>query len=269
MGCVAWKRDPRSLYFALLIPSTYVFFTYLVAKDVRYSIFWIPAFTLYAALPLLYLRQSLFRYACIIVLTATTFYQVNQIYAMNPYYATGYDEAAQYVLREIKGPTVFFSGYNNGYFTYFMRALDPKRSVIVLRGDKLLTSSAIYPRNLLKTHAHSHEDIEDILGKYGTTHIVVESEDRTGIAIHQELRSFLESGPFRLVKEISVKSNHSKLRGQTLRIYEYLDPKPMTADYLELRLPIVGQTLRVPIDRLRRRLRLQPAEAKSPQAIVP
>jgi len=269
MGWTAWKRDSRGLYFALLILSTYVFFTYLVAKNSRYSIFWIPAFTLYAALPLLYLRQSLFRYAGIIVLTAATFYQVNQIYAKTPYYATGYDEAAQYVLRQIKGPTVFFSGYNNGYFTYFMRALDPKRSVIVLRGDKLLTSSAIYPRHLLKIHAHSRDDIEDILGKYGTTHIVVESEDRTGIAVHQEFRAFLESGPFRLVKEIPVKSNHVMLKGQTLKIYEYLNAKPMSADKLELRLPVVGRKLVVPINRLRRRLRLPPSEAKSLQTIVP
>jgi len=128
------------------------------------------------------------------------------------------------------------------------------RSVIVLRGTKLLSSFSVHPGNWQMIHAHSHEDIEDILDKYGTTHIVVESKARTGIAIHQELRGFLESGPFRLVKEISVKSNHSKMRGQTLKIYEYLTPKPMTAEYLELRLPIVGQTLRVPMDRLRRRL---------------
>jgi hypothetical protein len=135
-----------------------------------------------------------------------------------------------------------------------MRAFDPKRSLIVLRGDKLLTSAAISATHWLKIHAHSREDIENILNRYGTTHIVVESEDLTGIAIHQEFRAFLDSGPFRLVKEIPVKSNYPVLRGQRIKIYEYLNSKPITADRLELRLPVVGQTLSIPIDRLLSRL---------------
>ena len=133
----------------------------------------------------------------------------------------------------------------------------------------MLTSSAIYAHKSLKIHANSREDIEDILGKYGTTHVVVESEDRTGIGIREDFRAFLESGPFRLVREIPVKSNHYMLKGQTLKIYEYLNPKALTADTLELRLPTVGQTLRVPIERLRRRLHIPPGKAKSPQAGLP
>jgi len=255
MVWAAWKRDPRCLYFVLLIISTYVFFSYLTGKSPRYSIFWIPAFCLFATMPLLYLRQSSLRIAVIIVLGITSVYQVTQVYAIVPKYSTGYDEAAQYVIRESKGSTVFFDGVNNGYFTYFMRAFDPKRSLIVLRGDKLLTSASITFKRWLKIHAYSSEDIENILKKYGTTHIVVESEDRTGIAIHQELHDFLDSGPFRLVKEIPVKSNRRRLRGQTLKIYKFLNSEPITADRLELRLPVVGQTLSIPIDRLLSRIR--------------
>ena len=254
MVWAAWKRDPRCLYFVLLIISTYVFFSYLRGKDVRYPIFWIPAFSLFATMPLLYLRQSPLRIAVIIVLGITSIYQVTQVYAIVPYYATGYDEAAQYVIRESKGPTVLFNGRNDGKFTYFMRALDHNRSLIVLRGDKLLTSSSIFPNTLLKIHAQSTEDIENILNKYGTTHIVVESKDHTGIKIIQELLVFLNSGPFRLVKIYPVKSNFSGLEDQTLKVYEYLNSKPITATHLELRLPVVGQTLNIPIARLLSRI---------------
>ena len=61
LGWSAWKRDSKSLYFWLLILSTYIFFAYVIHNLPRYSIFWIPAFTLFAALPLHYLRQSSLR----------------------------------------------------------------------------------------------------------------------------------------------------------------------------------------------------------------
>jgi hypothetical protein len=262
MGWAVWKRDPRVLYFGCLILSTYIFFSLLRGKDARYAIFWIPAFSLCAALPLCYLQQSkALRIVSTIALGITCLYQVTLVYARVPSYAVGYDEAAQYVLRESKGPTIFFDGYNNGYFIYFIRAFDPQKSRIVLRGDKLLSSSSIVPKHWLKIHVHSAQEIENILNQYGTTHIVVESADRSGIAIHQAFRAFLDVGPFRLVKEIPIESNRAPLEGQMLKIYEYLSPQPMSADWLELRLPIVGKTLGIPLDRLRRQPRSpDPAE---------
>jgi len=255
MVWAAWRRDPRGLYFALLILSTYFFFSLLEEKSSRYSIFWIPGFTLFAALPLLYLRRRKFIHIiATVVLAVVTVYQVTQTYAIAPNYATGYEEAARFIVRESKGPTVFFDGHNNGYFIYFTRAFDPKRSLIILRGDKLLSSSSIMPRQWLKVHAHSRTDLENMIKEYGPSHIVVEAEHRSDILIHQEFRKFLDQGPFRLVSEIPVQSNRSPLRGQTLKIYEYLNSQPMTAKQLELRLPIVGQTVRVSVDPLRRQL---------------
>jgi len=248
LGWALAKRDSRGLYFGLLILTTYLFFSYLTAKDTRYPIFWIPAFSLFAALPLFYLRQSRpLRIAALIALSAITVYQVNRVYAMVPAHATGYDTAARHVLSDKNAPVVFFDGVNNGYFTYFMRALDPDRSRLVLRGNKLLSSSAIYFKLHLQVHAHSREDIQKIFDQYGVVYVVVESRDQTDIPIHRTLREFLESGPFGLEREIPVSSNLPHLAGQTLRVYRYLEPKRMTATTLELRLPIVGRTLRVPM----------------------
>jgi len=248
LGSAVWKRDRKALYFALLVVSTYVFFTYLLGKNSRYPIFWIPAFSLFAALPLSYLKdQKMLRISGMAVLAVTAAYQVTQVYARTPHYASGYDQAARYVLKHSQTPTVFVDAYNNGYFTYFMRALDPARSVYVLRADKLLSSSSISAKHWLEVHAHSQEDIRKIFDGYGIVYIVVESKDRSGVEIHRELRNYLKTGPFQLVKEIPVLSNRPPLVGQKLLIYRYLEPKTITADYLELRLPVVGQTIRVPM----------------------
>jgi hypothetical protein len=247
-----YVRDRRLLYFVCLILATYLFFTYLKGKNERYPIFWILAFTLFAALPAYYIgrvgRRA--RNYVLIVLIFLAGYQVQKIYARPLNYATGFDKAASYVLENSESPTVFYDGYNNGYFTYFMRALDPERSMYVLRGDKLLTSSAISSKNRLEVHADSREDIQSILAKYGVQYIVIESRDESGLDIHQQLRGFLHDGPFELDKSIEVESTRPPLRGQQILIYKYLNRQPITADYMELRLPVVGQTIRVPIRKL-------------------
>jgi hypothetical protein len=252
----AVKRERRGLYFAVGIVSTYVFFSYVVAKLPRYTIFWIPAFLLFAVLPLYFMRHSKGKHVVGSILMAVIIcYQVSQVYSRTPYYATGYKEAAKYVLSKSKSPTVFFDGGFEALFVYFMRALDPNRSMYVLRGRKTLSSSVLRTNIGLEVHATSALDIKDIFDRYGLEYIVVEKKkDKRFAKIHQILRDFLEDGPFELVKEIPVQSNHPKMpmREQTLRIYRYLDPKPITADYIEIRLPAVGQTIRAPIRHLSR-----------------
>lgn len=249
---IAWagiKRDRRAVYFGMLILAVYVFFSYLVGKNERYPIFWIPAFTLFAALPLAYLKgQKTVAAAVMVVLAGATVFNISETYKKPPNQASGYDVAASYVLEHSKTPTVFVDAYNNGYFTYFMRQLDPARSMYVLRADKLLSSSAIGSKTWLKVHADTRNDIRKILDQYGIVYIVVESRDESGVKIHQLFREYLKTGPFKLRKEIPVISeNRTPLKDQTLLIYEYTEPKPITADHLELNLPVVGQTIKVPM----------------------
>jgi hypothetical protein len=228
--------------------STYVFFTYLVAKDRRYTICWLPPITLFAALPLVYLAPfPRRRIAYAALLGLVTVAQVAEVYAKTPGHATGYREAAEWVLRHRESEMVFFDGDNDGGFIYFIRALDPKRSMFVLRGDQLLTSAVMSKRIRVQVHAHSRQDILDIFDRYGVVHIVVERGDRSTVAIHHELRAFLRSGPFDLVTAIPVETNLRWLTDQTLEIYRYRTPKPRTATQLVLRAPLVGLTVTVPI----------------------
>ena len=245
------SQDRRLHYFLCLVLATYLFFTYLTGKDNRYPIFWIPAFTLFAALPVYYFRTiGMTRVIAFFIVVFIAGYQVQMIYAKPVNYATGFDEAAKYVLDNSESATVFYDGYNNGYFTYFMRALDPERTMYVLRGDKLLTSSAILSNQWVEQHASSRDDIQSILRNYGIQYVVVEKRDLSGHDVHQELRRYLKDGPFELNKSIDVETTRKPLQEQQILIYEYKDRQHITADYLDLRLPVVGQTIRVPIRKL-------------------
>jgi hypothetical protein len=245
------KSERKTVFFWLFIVATLLFFSYVIHKNERYTIFWLPAFSLFAAYPLYLLRNLYFpRYVFLLVLAITLTFNLYSIYENEPNYATGYQEAAQFVLDNSKSPTVFVDAYNNGYFTYFMRAQDDARSMYVLRADKLLASSSISAKNKLEVHAQNKEDILEILGEYGIEFIVVESRDVSGIEIFKEFRGLLNNGPFKLVKRIPVDSSRPILYNQELLVYRYLERKPITGDTLTLHLPVVGQTIKIPLRHL-------------------
>jgi 4-amino-4-deoxy-L-arabinose transferase-like glycosyltransferase len=255
-----WMRDKRVWFWVSFIIVVYLVFTYIKGQNPRYPIFWIPAFLVLASMPLSYLlprsKRGFQLYAGIVA--ATVAWQVFAVYQIAPKYATGYDEAAQFVLEHSESPTVFFDGYNNGYFTYFMRALDPARSMYVLRGDKLLSSTSIAGRNRLEVHAKDERDIIGILEQYGVQYVVVEDKNTIKIPIHDVLRRILkQNSRFELAKAIPVDtgspSTREPLAGVTLLIYEMRDRGMPKDGVLELRLPVVGQTLRVPLRGLQER----------------
>lgn len=248
-----FRRDGRAWFWASLIIAVYLFFTYIKGQNSRYPILWIPAFAVFASLPLAYCasqsRRVLWGYGAALLLAAG--WQVWSVYDAEPKFATGYDEAARYVLRHSESPTVFFDGYNNGYFTYFMRALDPDESMYVLRGDKLLSSTSIAGKNRLEVHVEGSQGIRSVLDRFGPQFIVVEDRNTIGIPVHGKLRDMLQGDSgFRLRRSIAVEtgspSTRLPLEGVSLLIYEDMERKEPEDGVLELRLPVVGQTIRVP-----------------------
>ena len=254
------KKDLRAWFWLSFILVVFMVFTYIKGMNSRYPIFWIPAFLVFASLPLNYLRRgskhAFHVYSALLV--STVAWQVFSVVETVPKFATGYDAAARYILEHSDSPTVFFDGYNNGYFIYFMRALDPQRSMYVLRGDKLLSSTSIGGRSRLEIHARGANDIREMMERFGVQYVVVEDKNTIGIPIHDVLREMLNDvEQFALVKTISVDtgspSTREPLKGVSLLIYEVLDRGTPEDGILELKLPVVGQTLRIPLRDLKDR----------------
>jgi hypothetical protein len=252
----AWaaaRRDRRLWFWLSLILAVYLLFTYIANQNSRYPIFWIPAFCALAAMPVGLARSgSRLRAALILIAVLVGIYQLWQVYAKPPKFATGYDEAAAYVLAHSASPTVFFDGYNNGYFTYFMRAQDPERSMWVLRGDKLLTSTSIAGNNMLEVHIDDAAGIDSLLDEFGPQFVVVESRNTIGPPAHDVLRKHLKaSEDYQLRKTIPVStgkpSTRRPLDDLNLLVYEHINRPEPKGGILKLRLPVIGQTLRIPL----------------------
>jgi hypothetical protein len=233
--------------FLLWIGAVYAVFTYLTAKESRYVLFWIPPLLLFATLPLMVLRESrLGRLVAHGSLALLIGYQLYAIYSTPPRSATGYAEAARFALSESESRTLFFDGYNNGYFIWEVRRHDAERRFRVLRGDKTLSASSIKANSYLTVLARDAEDIRRVLDDNGVELAVVESNQDFGIPIHRELRRFLREGPFELLHEIPVvATGRAPLANQRLLIYRYLERKQGTGGKLAIPVPTVGKILEV------------------------
>lgn len=248
----AWaviRRDRRVVFFGLLILATYLFFTALNdPKLPRYAIFWVPAFCVLAALPLHYIRDRRAVAAGVAVMSAAVVVNIVGTLQTVPAYRSGYDEAAAYVVQNNPGRAVLIQAHNNGYFTYFVRQFDPRRRTVVLRGDKLITSSAIEATTWLKVHAQSREDIREMLSRNKVSMVVAESHDWTGLPIHKDFLEYLKTDHFKLLRTIPIQSSMHELPSTHLNIYAFVAPVETAAQDLTLDVPLAGKRVRVPAD---------------------
>lgn len=259
MGSCFIRKDKGSLIFSLGIACILLFFTIIKIKVSRYPMYWIPFFTLFAALGLqtsvswlervLKFRKPFITHALI---SLPIILQLGYFPNVFVGYAGGYEQAAAYVLQRTRSPVIFFDGYANGQFIFFARKHDPDRQFVILRGTKIISSSSVSYRNKLEIHLHETEEIYKTFSDMGVQFAVVESGNVSGIKIHDELRKLLrDSSRFKLHKMIQVKSNMPALKDQNLLVYENLGYEEMAENQvLRLRLPIVGKTIQVKLEKI-------------------
>jgi len=241
------RRDSRSLIFLLWVacvtPALF-FFGGIKGEVGRYTLYWVPALCGLAGSLLADWRN---RVVPLMIAAALTVGAVMQASEMGRYstHAGGYEEAAQFVLAAKPEATVLFSGdMDTGYFAFFVRKHDPARRLIVLRSDKVYTTSNMRAPSV-EDRIQRPDQIYDALHKFGTRYVVIEdraSESRVLEWLRQELKTprFVER------RRIPLRTTDPRLRGTSLAIYELRDATPPDPDaVLSLHLPIVGQSLAV------------------------
>jgi hypothetical protein len=211
----------------------------------RYAIYAIPAYCLCGAALLASTqgrRRLLVISAALVVAGAT---QLTRASSVHPAGASGYEGAAELVLTDRTAPTVLYSAsVDTGYFVFFVRKNDPERRLVVLRSDKLLTTSLM--ANLSEEDLiQSREEIYTLLDRYGTRFVVIEDRP-SGSVVLEWLRDEVKSDRFIERQRTPIETNDRRLRDVDLVVYEYKAAKPADPDAaLGLDLPLVGRRITV------------------------
>jgi hypothetical protein len=246
-GIMKARRASSWPYLAMLV-ACYATFTLMAEIEPRHTIYWIPAFALFAAdgialvaqwlrVPKIHLPLATFLLLCVAWSTL----------AERQFFVRGYEEAARYVVAN-SGSSNFslFLGGLNGDFIYQIRRQDPNRRLWILRADKIFYSVLVNPQVEYKQYAESDDDILGDIFKYDPEFIV--AEDGPGVntvPIENRVRALLNNRParFRLERVVAVESNNSSYQGVQLKIFRNLLRNDAPQRHLDIELLMLRRSV--------------------------
>jgi hypothetical protein len=238
----------RAWPYLVIIVACYLTFTPMAEFEPRHTIYWIPAFALFAADGIALLAQWLRVPKIHLPLAAFLLFGIawNTI-AQRQFYLRGYEEAARYVVAN-SGSSRFclFQGGLNGNFIYQVREHDPDRHLWVLRADKLFYSVLVNPQIEYKQFAESDEDILATIFKYDPEFIVIEDGESTGtLDIENRVREMLNyhTERFRLERVIEAESNNPAYKGMQLKVFRNLFRNPNPERHLDIELLMLRRSI--------------------------
>ena len=242
-----WARDGRSTLFLLWV-GAFVLLVVFVTKDVevdRYTVYWVPAVCTVAATGAIGWRLAPIRTAALGLLVACASGEAMTASTVHPTGAGGYEDAARYVAQQAQGKAVvLFSGdLDTGYFVFFVRKHDPDRRLVVLRADKILTTS--YMGDVAYKEQVAPEQVDGILSDFGTRFVVIEDRPSSSKVL-EWLRSRVRRPPYVERLRVPIRSSDDRMKNTALAVFENVSvPAPNPGAILRLDLPVAGLVINV------------------------
>jgi hypothetical protein len=258
--CLTRKRREAAWPYLAMIFATYLTFTPIGEMDSRHSIYWIPAFALFAVEGVTLMTNLLRTPKLYLPLAALVIVVMGWNTLARPIsFVRGYEDAAQYVVANSTGsPFCFFVGRLNGNFIYQLRRHDANRHLWVLRADKLLFSTLVNSQVEYKEFTAANDDILALIFKYDPEFIVAEEpqtlnanavEDQARVDFEARVRAVLQNHPerFRLEKEIAVDSNDADYRGMRLQVFRNMLRNEQPQRRLEMEILMLRRSLQTDV----------------------
>jgi hypothetical protein len=135
---------------------------------------------------------------------------------------------------------VLFSGdVDSGFFVFFVRKHDEARRLVVLRADKILTTSRL-ANPAVEDRIERPEAIRPILAELGVGYVVIEDRPSESKVL-EWLRSELTSDAYVERLRVPFESTDRRLRGTDLVVYQVRDAPAHASDArVEVRLPVIS-----------------------------
>ena len=245
-----WRRRDRAALLYVLwagsVLACIVFITGTIEPE-RLSIYWVPALAALAGTLATRANRGAVGAAVAAFLALAVVYQAWFGLRWPAQTARGYEEAARFVVQQTRAATVLFSGeVDSGLFVFFVRKHDPARTQIVLRADKVFTTSFMQYASV-EERISSPDEIYPALRRYGTRYVVI--EDRLPQArVLQWVREAVKGSRFREIFRAPLVSNDPRLRNASIAVYEYLEASPPAEDAMvDIKLALIGRQLLIPL----------------------
>jgi len=246
---VAGRRRPEAW---LLLPWVagvvlMIYFGTGLTQVPRYTMYWIPA---WAAAAGILCASSRRRPVVVTIVALLIGMQVMAVARTRLPGAGGYEAVARYVVDHPYGSTVLFSGdVDSGYFVFFVRKHDAARRNVVLRADKIFTTSML-SNPAVEDRIEQPDAIRPILHGLGVGYVVIEDRPSRSKVL-EWVRTELKSDLYVERLRVRVESSDRRLRGTDLVVYQVKNASAPAADArVEVRLPVISTEVDVALSDL-------------------
>jgi hypothetical protein len=210
----------------------------------RYLIYLGPALWLLAVVPLALSAARRWKAVWAVGLAVAVGQQAFRAAELVPAGAAGYEDAAAFVAARPGRPVLYSAIVDSGYFVFFVRKHDPSRQSVVLRADKLLTTSRMGELNV-SDRISAPGQVMEVLRACGVRYVVSEDGAYPGGPLTW-LQEALRSPLFAERQRFPLRSRDARLAGRSIVVYELLDAPAPRPDYvLQIGIPLVGRTVSV------------------------
>jgi len=245
----ALTRDRRArlpLMWGLSVVACAVYLTGSIEPD-RYSVLAVPAFCVLAASPMARARTRAQRAAWGVLLVVVIGRHFQNTWGRETWDTPGYEAAARYIVQQTLAPTVLYSAsVDPGYFIFFVRKHDPTQRLVIMRSDKVLTTSHMWQLSV-EDRIGAPDEIVDVLRTYGTRYVVIEDRP-SGSQVLDWLRDLVRTDRFVELRRFAIGRGNERIDGVSLVVYEYLDATAPAPDAeLDLNIMLIGRRIRVPL----------------------
>lgn len=221
-------------------------------REPRFAVFLVPA-VIILSMQVIWLFREKFtffqhRKVYAIVMIALICLHLNPLVVWGRRDIQGFDQAAEFVVRDPDCVSVLYDGYFNGNFIFHMRARDEGRRIFVFRASKVIFSTKMMLElgynDLIKEVSEFH----DVLERYSVKYIVQEEENLLNTPANRKLRQWVRAPKFRLVREYSIPCEGFRGFGDLL-VYKYSDYEAKPIKQIDLDMPVLGRTFGVKVER--------------------
>jgi hypothetical protein len=243
-----WDKSQGTKVMLALIVCCYLTFTGWGDKEPRYVLFLVPGFAYFASGVLLaarWPRPMRILCRCAAVVVAVSCVAVGWSY-QRPYVA-GYAAVAQRITSLSDRGMILYDANIPGNFIFFLRAHDPNRHFVVLR--KLIYVSRMKQEGGSVELVHSHEQVLDLISRYGIRYIIVSEQSELEVGVQQVLREVLKEPQFRLLGHFPIESNAAAWSDR-LGLYENTDVHTPQEQMLKIPMYTVPYDIIVPVKEL-------------------
>jgi hypothetical protein len=249
VGSGRWRRETLMLLSWILV--MYLVLSLLGAKDLRYALLVSAPFVGLAAIAVLMLCDRLaalaarLRPAPAALATAALLSLVAAQVALAANYRvlamSGYREVASFLAQVAPDEPVFYDGFYDGNFTFYVRAGDDRFRRRVVVGHKLLYTYALSPGWRETSFANSPQEVIDLLRRRGGARwFAIEiGKETEKLAPMRYLRQAVKTDAFELVRSFPITGR------EVDRVDVYRFKLPVAEqDEVELPFPVLGQDVK-------------------------